>query len=452
MLIKKIARNHPEDTLSDIIWCLCKQDNNFAKTILSKFVSFIEDFDIIDIVRNYVLKDGYMPDLTFLLRHKKKNKIIYIIIETKIEASQNIYSNKKRTKKQYDLYTKYQNNKNLTAGLAQKYKIPSKCILLCPSWYEKYDENDPVIDFRFPILLKMLKNSENKETSGIRNELIKYIKEEFEGINTDIGNSLEILKHKNELGKIQNQIRTIRDVMLNQKEIIKSGLWKKNSYGYYFEIGMKNKYSTSKKNANIRSWLTYSFYYDDDISSPLKLYFPKKMISKGIIQVPQYQNKNQFSCDILTECQINKEFFKIFDHIHCDKNIPQTIMDFVEYYTIQSKHQYLVQYNQMLNAILVFNDKFYYKMEYDYHVTYHHNFSSSALQFNFKLKKFKNSIRYLDLIIEPTNKNILDILRIEIFEKNEKLETISLFENFENGYTVKYDLDELKKIVDSFLW
>ncbi len=40
-----------------------------------------------------------MPDLTFLLGHKKTNKIIYILIETKITATQNIHERKNRTKK-----------------------------------------------------------------------------------------------------------------------------------------------------------------------------------------------------------------------------------------------------------------------------------------------------------------------------------------------------------------
>ena len=169
MLLQKIARNHAEDTLSDVIWCICKQDAGFAEQLISKFILFSDDFSVIDIVRNYIITDGYIPDLTFLLRHNKTNKIIYLIIETKITASQNIYSNKHRTKKQYAVYTNYLNKKNTIAGLAKKYKIPTKCILLSPSYYEKHTDEDNVIDFRFPALLEILKNSEHTETESVRN-------------------------------------------------------------------------------------------------------------------------------------------------------------------------------------------------------------------------------------------------------------------------------------------
>ena len=96
MLLQKIARNHPEDTVSDIIWYICKNDPSFAKNLISPFISSLNEFTIIDIVRNYIISDGYMPDLTFLLSHKETNKIIYIIIETKITATQNIHQKKNR--------------------------------------------------------------------------------------------------------------------------------------------------------------------------------------------------------------------------------------------------------------------------------------------------------------------------------------------------------------------
>jgi hypothetical protein len=91
MLLSKIARNHQEDTLSDVIWCICKQDEEFARDIISKFIKISSDFQLIDIVRNFTIQYRLMPDITFILRHKKYNKIIYLLIETKITASPNTY-------------------------------------------------------------------------------------------------------------------------------------------------------------------------------------------------------------------------------------------------------------------------------------------------------------------------------------------------------------------------
>ncbi len=58
-------------------------------------------------------------------------------------------------KKQYSIYKEYLNRKNKKADLAQKYKITDKCILLCPSYYDLQEEEDNVIELRFPALLNL---------------------------------------------------------------------------------------------------------------------------------------------------------------------------------------------------------------------------------------------------------------------------------------------------------
>lgn len=452
MLLRKLARNHAEDTLSDVVWCLCKQDSDFAKKLISEFILFSDDFSVVDIVRNYVITNGCMPDLTFLLRHKKTNQIVYLIIETKITASQNIYSTKSRTKRQYAVYTNYLKKKNKKIKLDEKYNFPEKCILLSPSYYEKHSVEDNVIDFRFPALLKLLKKSANLETKGVCKELIKYLEEEFEGTRSKLKENLGILNHKIELRSAQKHILSLRDAMLEENQASKSGLWQNNSFGYHFSSGLKNKYSskTNGRSWSSRSWLSYNFYYEDDIKSPLKLIFPNKLIKKNLIKTPQYHNKHQFTCDVLTESKINNKFINIFKSIHCSDKLIESISAFTNYYKDEKKQTYLVKYNELLNSIINFIEMLIPKIEY-YHIEFRHNLKKPELLLRLKIVDDKRTKFHLKLVAEPTCFNINDILRIEVFERKKLTETITLLEKTPSaGYVVK-SIDNIIAILsDSF--
>lgn len=449
MLLQKIARNHPEDTVSDIIWYICKKDPSFAENLISPFISYLNEFTIIDIVRNYIISDGYIPDLTFLLSHKETNKIIYIIIETKITASQNIHERKSRTKKQYSIYKKYLNEKNKKANLGKKYTITDKCILLCPSYYNLEGEEDNVIELRFPSLLNLLKNS----TTPIKKELIKYIEEEFEGTYTELNENLEILNHKIEFKNAQKHILALRHTMLNEEEISKSGLWQSTSECYcYFSVGLRTSYTPrkEKKSWKHRSWLSYEFYIEDDIYSPLKLSFLKKLVKKDIIHVAKYQNKNKFYCDLLTESKINPNFIEIFDWLQCSEELKEIIIQFTEYYKQSNKQSYLVKFNKFLSSILSYLDRFTNKISSSYpHTVFEHSLNNSEILLCLTIKTRSNGKHHISIIAEPTSFDVSKLLRMEVFEDSEQVSTSELISARKNGFQVKYDLNALKEKIDS---
>ena len=449
MLLQKIARNHPEDTVSDIIWYICKQDQDFARKLISPFIScsYINEFTIIDVVRNYIISDGYIPDLTFLLGHKKSNKIIYIIIETKITATQNIYHRKNRIKKQYSIYRKYLNDKN--KGIAKKYKIADKCVLLCPSYYDIEGEEDNVIALRFPSLLTILRES----TTPIKNELIKYIEEEFEGTYSDLNNNLEILNHKIEFKNAQKHILSLRHSMLNEEEASKSGLWQATSECYcYFSVGLRTYYTPlkEKKSWKHRSWLSYEFYLEEDIYSPLKLSFPKKLVKKNIIHVAKYQNKNRFYCDLLTESKMNPDFIKIFDWIQCSQELKDNVSQFTEYYKQPSKQSYLVEFNKFLSALINYFDRFTDEIAATYSYTaFEHSLNNSEIILCLTIKKRSNGKHHISIIAEPTCFKVDNLLRMEAFKNSELVYKEGLIVARCKGFKVKYNFCDLKEKIDA---
>ena len=449
MLLQKIARNHPEDTVSDIIWYICKQDQNFTRKLISPFISssHLNEFTIIDIVRNYIISDGYIPDLTFLLSHKETNKIIYIIIETKITATQNIHQRKNRTKKQYSIYKKYLNDKN--KGIGKKYKITDKCVLLCPSYYDIEGEEDNVVELRFPSLLETLKDS----TTPIKKELIKYIEEEFEGTYTDLNENLEILNHKIEFKNAQKHILALRHTMVNEEEISKSGLWQSTSECYcYFSIGLRTSYTPKKENKSWkhRSWLSYEFYLEEDIYSPLKLSFLKKLVKKDIIHVAKYQNKNKFYCDLLTESKINPNFIEIFDWLQCSQELKENIIQFTEYYKQPRKQSYLVKFNKFLSSLLNYFDRFTDEIAATYSYTaFEHSLNNSKIVLRLTIKTRSSGKHHISIIAEPTCFEVNDLLRLEVFEDSEQVSKEGLIVAKKNGFQVKYNLDSLKEKIDS---
>lgn len=443
MLLSKIARNHAEDTISDVIWCICKQDIEFAEELISNYINFISDFTIIDIVRNLIITDGYMPDLTFLLRHKKTKGIVYIIIETKITASQNIYNVKYKPKKQFEVYTRYLIKQNSKVKLAKKYNIPQKCILLSPSYYEKHSSNDNIIHFRFPQLVKLLYGSNNKETDGIRNELITFIKEDYEGTYSRLQENLEILGHKNELKYAQNQILLIREAMLDEY-VSKTGLWQNNSFAYYFGVGLKNKYQTNK---NDLSWLSYDIYSEDEVSSPIRLNFPKRFIKKKILNAPQYLNKYKFQCDILNECIIDENFINIFKHIHCSSNLKDKIFQFALYYSNEKKKSYLKKYNKFFHALISFVEKFDNEISEEYHTFFRHSLNGNDLLLRLKIKKNIDGKFNINIIAEPTCFDAVNILRIEVFNRKKLLSTQPLLALTATGYKLKFNVKSLAILI-----
>ncbi|MCF8055027.1 MAG: hypothetical protein K9K37_00115 [Desulfocapsa sp.] len=449
MLLHKMARNHLEDTVSDILWYICKKDSLFAKKLLSQFTDPTSDFTVIDITRNYMIYDGFMPDLTFLLHHNKTNKINYIVMETRITTKQNIHIRKKRTTKQYGIFTNYLNRQNKLTNIQQAYNIPDKCILLCPSYYDNQEEGH-VKEFRFPKLLTLLKNSKESATEEIRNELIKYIEEEFETTHTHLNNNLDILANKKELKCAQDHIISLREAMLTEQDVSKSGLWQKDCEWYcYFGIGLKVNYK-SKNEEN--PWLSYDFSSEEDIFSPLKLSFPNNIIKKGVVHFPKYLNKDKFYCDLLIESKINTKFEDIFNLLACDDILKTNIINFTKHYNQPDKQRYLIKYNEFLNAILNYMDRFDDEVSKEYRYThFEHSLDKKEILLRLNIEARVNGKYHISVVAEPTSSDINKILRMELFKHNELIDTRGLISETETGYEVPYELNSLKeKIRNTF--
>jgi hypothetical protein len=449
MLLQNIVRNHPEDTVSDILWYICKKDYIFSRELLSRFIYQLDDFSIIDVIRNYIIYDGVTPDLTILLQHKKTNELIYIIIETDITVKDNnnntIY---KKTSNQYGTYTNYLNNKNKSTQLHKEYNLPDKCILLCPSYFDNKYEDGNVKQFKFSELLALLVDSDNSDTEEIRNELIKYI-EKFEGTYSHLNKNLGILEYKTELKSAQKHLLALRDTMLKEKEISKSGLWQTNSECYcYFGIGLKSNYTPKNegKSLKYRSWLSYDFFSEEDIFSPLKLNFPNKLIRKNLIHVAKHQNKYKFYCDLLIESKLNNKFIDIFNLTNCSEKLKTNILNFTNYYNQENKHAYLIKFNEFLRSIVNFIDIFDDEISNEYNYTYfEHSLSKKEILLCLKIKTRVNGKHHISIIAEPTSFDINQILRMEIFKDAELIDTIELISETNKGYEVKYDLNALKQ-------
>ena len=230
--------------------------------------------------------------------------------------------------------------------------------------------------------------------------------------------------------------------MITEQNKKRSGLWQKNSFSYYFSIGLQNKYQKKKKDY---TWLSYDFYYEDHFTSPLRLYFPNRFLDRGIISFPKYNNKNEFYCDILTEIINNKKWLTIFQYIHCSNSLTDAIANFANYYTNGQKLHYLKQFNILLNSLIIFIGRFDNQIQYDYYTEYIHSCSKDDIILKLKIIQDKRRNQYISLVAEPTCSDIPKILKFELFEKQNKLaSTIPLFEKNKSGFRLKYNFDRLQ--------
>jgi hypothetical protein len=325
-----------------------------------------------------------------------------------------------------------------------KYNIPGKCILLCPTDYNKEYEEESVILFTFKELLVLLKNSKNPDTEGIRKELIKFIEEEYEGTFTNLNKHLAILNHSKELRTIQSHILLLRKAMLEEYKS-KSGLWKKDSFAYYFGVGLKNKRLSDKNNL---SWLSYDFYYEDEVKSPLKIEFPKKFINKKIFGAPSYRNKNKYQTDLINEFTIDKSCISFFDHTKCGNNLPKAVNDFAEYYCQESKKQYLKKYNKLLHSGIKFIEKIDIEVSDKYQTIFYHNLKEERIIIRLKIKKRIDGIYSINLVFEPTSDIIENILRIETCEKDTPIsKPLTIILNKNEVFRLKYNLTPLVNLM-----
>ena len=451
MLLQKIARSHPEDSVSDIIWYICKKDTLFAKKFIAQFLPPESDFTVLDIARNHMVHDGFMPDLTFLLHHRKSNTINYIVMETRIAAKQNIHERKKRTTKQYGTFTNYLNRQGGETSIPQAYSPPEKCILLCPSYYDNQEE-EHVRVFRFPRLLALLKSSTNSETADIREELIKYIEEEFEATHIHLNKNLKILENRVEMQNAQKHTLALREAMLNEEGVSKSGLWLPDCEWYcYFGIGLRVKYK-SKNEEN--PWLSYDFSSEEDIFSPLKLSFPNNFLKKGLIHFPKHLSEEKFYCDVLIESKINQQFEDIFNLLSCGDGLKTAILDFTNYYNYSqpNKQPYLVKYNEFLNAILNYMDRFDDEVSKEYRYThFEHSLNKKEILLRLNIEARVNGKYHISVVAEPTAFDTDKILRMELFKNNELIDTRGLIVQTDTGYEMPYELNSLKiKIRNTF--
>ena len=201
-IIEKLARNHPEDSVSDVLCMIFNEDKSLAKKFLQDRHK-IKGFEILSVIRNYSLQTGKKPDITFIVRKKRGKSINFFHVETKITATEN----RRGKYQQYKHYTNHMNKHN-SHGWKGK-----KCILLCPSYECGHDE-EYADRYNFSALIKFIDGC----NTHISKMLIHYIENNIEYSENKIIKFAKDKLKPEEWEIYANLISKIREIMVDIRE------------------------------------------------------------------------------------------------------------------------------------------------------------------------------------------------------------------------------------------
>jgi len=411
-ILKKLARNHPEDTISDVLVHLFSEHRPLALFFLKKtnYIKDDEDYRILSVARNFTISGKYKPDITFLVRKGEKGNVNHIFCETKITANENRYINK--YKRQYAIYTT-EMKKNITT-------LQKKCILLCPSWYD-YEEIDNVSVFTFLQLLELLESYFEHTNDEIARLLVDYIRESFEGYSSDLAKHRKLIDGSDESIAIlllyRSKLIDVRKTMLalcdKAKKPHYGGLWKRNNkrLDFHFQIGLDLKGKNDDK-----LWIAYSFYDREEWCSPIKAYYPTKMIERHKLQYPNFVKAKEYYSNLIDD----RSALSIFDDV-AYMSTPQKkaaenryafnrLLDEMSHENVRTV---VASGNSFLSACCQYMERLENMMASTHYVRYEHILDDDQfilLQYYYKRT---NSQKWMSFIVDITAKDINQILRIE---------------------------------------
>lgn len=440
MILRKLARNHPEDTISDVLWAIFKEeDNEFDIHFAKQFINNINDYTIIDTVRNYPIPGNYKPDITFILRKGIRGKLNFFHIETKLGSRENKYGQGK--KNQFLQYTAHMKKYNIRG-------LQRECILLCPSYNESYNL-EYVERYDFTKLINLMENYFSRRKNVLSIMLIEYLKEDVEGTNWKlIDNYRMIEQNPNKFKFYQSMLREIRSIfndIHNYNYTSKHGIWTKNSIQYYFGIGMNKKWAKKKR----KYYLEYIYYYNDECYSPLALTFPPELMKTFSVKAPQYVSNNKYCCKLLDDPSLNiLDGFAIKDNQKI--RFKKRLESFIEKANDKSNRNYIEMGNRFLNASIAFVDNFSIKIKELYEIEYRNRLYGDKVKFITRtFIKEDNEKIYLDLVVEPTNPDQNQLLRWESNCQFKGFKKISKEKYYKSLLKKQFDPDEAVNFVIS---
>ena len=438
MILRKLARNHPEDTISDVLWAIFKEkDNGFDIHFAKQFINNINDYTIVDIVRHYPIPGRYKPDITFILRKGIRGKLNFLHIETKLGSRENKYGKGKRN--QFLKYTDHMKRSNILS-------LQRNSILLCPFYNETYNL-EHIERYDFTKLINLMENyfSRRNELSIM---LIEYLKEEIEGTHWQLKNNYMVEQHPQKFKFYQNMLREIRSILNdihNNNDTNKHGIWTKNSIQYYFGIGMNKKWAKKER----KGYLEYLYYYNDECYSPLVLTFPSELMEKYPVKSPRYVSNNRYCCNLLDDPSLNMlNGFAIKDNQKI--RFKKRLESFIEKANDKSNRKYIDMGNKFLNASIAFVDNFSIKISELYETEYRNKLYGDKVKFITRIfiKEDDKKI-YLDLVIEPTNPDQNQLLRWESNCQFKGFKKISKEKYYKSLLKKQFNPDEAVNFVNS---
>ena len=416
-ILKKLARNHPEDTVSDVLQVIFKEHVDVTAGFLKNFIPDINKYTIIDVARNFIVNGRYRPDLTIILRRGVRGQLNFFHIETKITARENKYGQGIRS--QCNQYSRHMEKANIKS-------LRNNCVLLCPSYY--FLDEDYLSRFDFRKLLNLLQDG---HSNGLAKELIKFIEEEYEGLSWKLQENCQILEHPIKFKYFQKMVKDIKDLMAqihaDNDKVSKSGLWTKTSFAHYFQISVKIKGTWEKK--KVKGYLTYEFYNKYDCKTPLKFYFPAQILDKFNITLFHHSYRETYCCDLLDDIS-GIEALGALGFKDSDLYIKKLI-ELANTANSGGNRGYIEFGNRFLSSSLIFIEAFDAKVaeKYGYYTEFRHQCSKQNLKMRLRIKRQAKNNKHIDLVFDPLNP---DIDQIFMWESN--VQFIG-FKNHENTDT-----------------
>lgn len=398
-IIEKLARNHPEDSVSDVLCIIFNEDKDFARKFLKK-IHKLKYFEIISIIRNYSLSTGKKPDITFVVKKKGKNRLNYFHIETKITATEN----RRGKYKQYKHYTDHMKNN------FQVWR--KKCILLCPSTEYRHEEKY-VLRYDFCDLIDFMNNHEFDANNQIISDmLVDYIKKKVEySVQVIFKGAKQPLKQKR-WEEYANFISELRQIMLDIKNsTIKTstgGLWQRGSSCYYWNVGFRKKRS---KKYN-KGFLSYEFYTEDECRSPLYLYYAQDILGYRQIKCPQYDGGKIYYSKVFDDLK-SLSILEDYSLGSNESEIKKRLIIFAKKASRKKMLDIIYKGNKYFRSIIMYIDLIDNKLDpKKYSTEFSNECSGKDIIYRLQIKNINNS-KYFSIAFEPTNPDPEALLRWE---------------------------------------
>ncbi len=398
-IIEKLARNHPEDSVSDVLCMIFNEDKSLAKKFLQDRHK-IKGFEILSVIRNYSLQTGKKPDITFIVRKKRGKSINFFHVETKITATEN----RRGKYQQYKHYTNHMNKHN-SHGWKGK-----KCILLCPSYECGHDE-EYADRYNFSALIKFIDGC----NTHISKMLIHYIENNIEYSENKIIKFAKDKLKPEEWEIYANLISKIREIMVDIREnrnprvkITTGGLWKKASSCFTWSVGFRRK--GGKKNNN--GFLSYDFYTEEECKSPLRIYYKQDILKNYTVNCPHYNVEKEYYSNVFDDPN-SLRILNAYSLGTDNPNIGKRLLGFVNKASRKKTLDIVYKGNVYFRSIIMYIDLIDDKLDSKkWKTTFSNECSQRDIIYRLQIEKRKCG-KHLSIVFEPTNLNQEYVLRWE---------------------------------------